>query len=94
VLFILYFYIYSIFFLHNPRARVLVRGEGTNSARLFTPGERKALAKPKVHQVPRARDYGSWVDLTDLKNIAVRQEWDKPDFNFQKHIFGKSRFTQ
>jgi hypothetical protein len=34
------------------------------------------------------------VILTDLKNIAVCQEWDKPDFNFQKHIFGKSRFTQ
>ena len=25
--------------------RALARGEGTNSARLFTPGERKALAK-------------------------------------------------
>ena len=70
------------------------QGEGTNSARLFIPGERKALAKSKVHQVPRARDYGSWVDLTDLKNMAVHQEWDKQDFNFQKHIFGKSRFTQ
>jgi hypothetical protein len=28
------------------------------------------------------------------KNMAVCQEWDKQDFNFQKHIFGKSRFTQ
>jgi hypothetical protein len=26
------------------------RGEGTNSPRLFTPGEREALAKSKVHQ--------------------------------------------
>jgi hypothetical protein len=26
------------------------RSEGTNSARLFTPGETKALAKSKVHQ--------------------------------------------
>ena len=34
------------------------------------------------------------VILTDLKNMAVCQEWDKQDFNFQKHIFGKSRFTQ
>jgi hypothetical protein len=34
------------------------------------------------------------VILTDLKNMAVFQEWDKQDFNFQKHIFGKSRFTQ
>jgi hypothetical protein len=30
--------------------RALARGEGTNSARLFTPGEREALAKFKVHQ--------------------------------------------
>jgi hypothetical protein len=30
--------------------RALARGEGTNSARLFTPGEREALAKSKVHQ--------------------------------------------
>jgi hypothetical protein len=30
------------------------------------------------------------VILTDLKNMAVCQEWDKQDFNFQKHIFGKS----
>jgi hypothetical protein len=34
------------------------------------------------------------VILIDLKNMAVCQEWDKQDFNFQKHIFGKSRFTQ
>jgi hypothetical protein len=33
------------------------------------------------------------VILTDLKNMAVCQEWDKQDFNFHKHIFGKSRFT-
>jgi hypothetical protein len=30
--------------------RALAQGEGTNSARLFTPGEREALAKSKVHQ--------------------------------------------
>jgi hypothetical protein len=36
-----------------------------------------------------------WVAiLTDLKNSVVCQEWDKQDFNFQKHIFRKSRFTQ
>jgi hypothetical protein len=34
------------------------------------------------------------VILTDLKNMTVCQEWDKQDFNFQKHIFGKTRFTQ
>jgi hypothetical protein len=27
------------------------------------------------------------VILTDLKNMAVCQEWDKQDFNFQKHIY-------
>jgi hypothetical protein len=27
------------------------------------------------------------VILTDLKNMAVFQAWDKQDFNFQKHIF-------
>jgi hypothetical protein len=53
------------------------RGKGTNSARLFTTGERNALAKSKVHQWSRVRDYGSWVDLlTDLKNMAVCQERD------------------
>jgi hypothetical protein len=34
------------------------------------------------------------VILTDLKIMAVCQQWDKQDFNFQKHIFGKPRFTQ
>jgi hypothetical protein len=32
--------------------------------------------------------------LTDLKNMAVCPVWNKQDFNCQKHIFGKSRFTQ
>ena len=30
--------------------RALARDKGTNSPRLFTPGETKALAKSKVHQ--------------------------------------------
>jgi hypothetical protein len=40
--------------------------EGTNSVRLFTPGEAKALAKSKVHQwsracsVPHQRSFGGW----------------------------------
>jgi hypothetical protein len=34
----------------NKFNSIQARGEGTNSARLFTPGERKALAKSKVHQ--------------------------------------------
>ena len=48
-------------------------GEGTNSPRLFTPGETKALAKSKVHQLSRAwvtNDVGWVVILTDLKNMA------------------------
>jgi hypothetical protein len=32
------------------RVRASARDEGTNSPRLFTPGEREALAKSKVHQ--------------------------------------------
>jgi hypothetical protein len=27
--------------------------------------------------------------LTDPKNMAACQEWDKQDFNFQRYIFGK-----
>jgi hypothetical protein len=45
----------------------------TNSPRLFTPGETKALAKSKVHQLSRAwvtNDVGWVVILTDLKNMA------------------------
>jgi hypothetical protein len=45
------------------------QNEGIISARLFTPGERKPLAKSKVL---------SWVaHLTDLINVVVCQEWDK-----------------
>ena len=47
--------------------------EGTNSPRLFTPGETKALAESKVHQLSRAwvTNGVEWVViLTDLKNMA------------------------
>jgi hypothetical protein len=47
--------------------------EGTNSPRLFTPGETKALAKSKVHQILRVSVTNGveWVViLTDLKNMA------------------------
>ena len=37
-----------------PRADGAAPCEGTNSPRLFTPGEREALAKSKVHQLSRA----------------------------------------
>jgi hypothetical protein len=60
----------------SPSRRREAQCEGTNSPRLFTPGETKALAKSKVHQWARA-----WVTvsgsvvrcvviLTDLKNMA------------------------
>ena len=49
--------------IHEPTARSAVPGvcpgEGTNFVRLFTPGKRNALAKSKVHQISRVRDYGS-----------------------------------
>jgi hypothetical protein len=38
---------------------------------------------------PREKESISEALLTDLKNIAVCVEWDKQNFNFQKHIFGK-----
>jgi hypothetical protein len=45
---------------HFPRMRYIcpfspsAPCEGTNSPRLFTPGETKALAESKVHQISRA----------------------------------------
>ena len=45
----------------------------SSSPRLFTPGETKALAKSKVHQISRA-SVTNGVELvvifTDLKNMA------------------------
>jgi hypothetical protein len=32
--------------------------------------------------------------LTYLKNTTACQEWNKQDFNFQRHIFGKSFHIQ
>jgi hypothetical protein len=51
-------------FSPNQRHGAPFRGEGTNSARLFTPGERKALAKCEVHQTLRAAGYDPRVDLS------------------------------
>ena len=84
-------------FPSSPSRRREAPCEGTNSPRLFTPGETKALAKSKVHQSSRAltNDLEWVVILTDLKNIAdCLQEWDKQDFNFKRHIFGKSFHIQ
>ena len=44
---------YSLIHVDNPQANGAERSpgrKGTNSARLFTPGEMKVLAKSKVHQ--------------------------------------------
>ena len=38
----------------SPSRRREAPCEGTNSPRLFTPGETKTLAKSKVHQISRA----------------------------------------
>ena len=59
----------------SPSRRREAPCEGTNSPRLFTPGETKALGKSKVHQLSQAwvtNDGWSshWVILTDLKNMA------------------------
>jgi hypothetical protein len=36
----------------------------------------------------------SWVDLPLIyKVLLFMQEWNKKDFNFQKHVYGKSFHT-
>jgi hypothetical protein len=40
----------DVLFALSPSRRRQAPCEGTNSPRLFTPGEREALAKSKVHQ--------------------------------------------
>jgi hypothetical protein len=75
--------------------RALTRGEGTNSARLFTLGERNALAKSKVHQISWAHGYDPRVDLlTDLKNMAVYQEWDNHTEDISKISIFKSIYLE
>ena len=49
---------------HPELARV------TNSARLFTPGETKALAKSKVHQISRA-----WVTNDGWSSSLISKIW-------------------
>ena len=67
----------ALIIIPEPTARSAVPGvspgEGTNFARLFTPGERNAVAKSKVHQISWPHGYDPRVDLlADLKNMAVR----------------------
>ena len=44
----------TTYMLLSPSRRREAPCEGTNSPRLFTPGETKALAESKVHQISRA----------------------------------------
>ena len=63
-------------FIPEPTAR----SAGERNA----PGERNALAMSKVHQISWAHGYDPRVDLlTDLKNMAVYQEWDKHTENIK-----------
>jgi hypothetical protein len=61
----------------NPRASGgsavpgVSRGEGTNSGRLITPGERNALAKSKVHQISRA--HGVWLVISLISKYGCSQ---------------------
>ena len=53
-------------YCYKPRAD----GEGTNSPRLFTPGETKSLAKSKVHQISRA-----WVTNRGWSSSLISKKW-------------------
>jgi hypothetical protein len=44
----------AAFSILSPSRRREAPCEGTNSPRLFTPGETKTLGKSKVHQISRA----------------------------------------
>jgi hypothetical protein len=57
---------------YYPRADGAKRraGEDTNSPRLFTPGETKALAESKVHQISRA-----WVTNRRWSSSLISDIW-------------------
>ena len=54
----------------SPSRRREAPCEGTNSPRLFTPGETKALAKSKVHQISRA-----WVNVRGWSSSLISKIW-------------------
>ena len=54
----------------SPSRRREAPCEGTNSPRLFTPGETKALAKSKVHQISRA-----WVTNRGWSSSLISKIW-------------------
>jgi hypothetical protein len=57
-------------FLLSPSRRHEAPCEGTNSTRLFTPGETKALAESKVHQISRA-----WVTNRGWSSSLISNIW-------------------
>ena len=54
----------------SPSRRREAPCEGTNSPRLFTPGETKALGKSKVHQISRA-----WVTVRGWSSSLISKIW-------------------
>jgi hypothetical protein len=54
----------------SPSRRREAPCEGTNSPRLFTPGETKALAESKVHQISRA-----WVTNRGWSSSLISNIW-------------------
>ena len=68
---------------------------------ICTPIIHEPTAKRPSRHYPGARIliqlsylHPSWVDLlTDLKNMAVCQEWNKQDFNFQ-NVYLENVFMQ
>jgi hypothetical protein len=60
----------NIHYNFPPSRRREAPCEGTNSPRLFTPGETKALAKSKVHQISRA-----W--LTNDVSVGGYPHWSQ-----------------
>ena len=76
----------------SPSRRREAPCEGTNSPRLFTPGETKALAKSKVHQLSRALTNDvEWVVITDLKIwLFARSEEGKKYKKIHVRKLGKS----
>ena len=60
----------EIFNKYSPSRRRDAPCEGTNSPRLFTPGETKALAESKVHQLSRA-----WVTNDGWSSSLISKIW-------------------
>ena len=59
-----------VLLLLSPSRRREAPCEGANSLRLFTPGETKALAKSKVHQISRA-----WVTVRGWSSSLISKIW-------------------